>query len=162
MNKPSARTVYFALMKMLLIALAAALFVTVAGHTTAVAKTGWSEDFDKSLARTKAEKKIMLVDFTGSDWCHICIQLDKEVFAKKEFAEYAKQNLVLMEADFPLGKEQTKEIKVQNEKLKERYEIEGFPMIIVLDADGKKLGKLGYMEGGPKAFIAELEKLKGK
>ena len=62
---------------------------------------GWSDNYAKALAQAKAEKKLVLVDFTGSDWCGWCIKLDKEVFSKPEFKTYAKENLVLVELDFP-------------------------------------------------------------
>ena len=130
--------------------------------TLALAKDGWSEEYDKALAQAKVDKKLVVLDFTGSDWCGWCIKLDKEVFSQAEFGEYAKKNLVLVELDYPRGKEQTKEIKAQNEKLQKEYKIEGYPTIIVLNAEGKKVGELGYQPGGPKAFIAALEKLKGK
>ena len=149
-------------MKTLLTSIAGALAVLVLTNTAAMAKPGWSEDLEKATAQAKAEKKLMLIDFTGSDWCGWCIKLDKEVFSKPEFEEYAKKNLVLLEADYPQSKEQTKELKAQNEKLQKQYKIEGYPTVIVLNSEGKKVGELPYMEGGPKAFIAALEKLKGK
>ena len=130
--------------------------------TLVFAKDGWSEEYDKALAQAKADKKLVVLDFTGSDWCGWCIKLDKEVFSQAEFAEYAKKNLVLVELDYPRTKEQSKEIKAQNGKLQKEYKIEGYPTIIVLNSEGKKVGELGYQPGGPKAFIAELEKLKGK
>jgi protein disulfide-isomerase len=130
--------------------------------TLALAKDGWSEEYDKALAQAKADKKLVLLDFTGSDWCGWCIKLDKEVFSQAEFGEYAKKNLVLVELDFPRSKEQSKEIKAQNAKLQAQFKIEGYPTIIVLNSEGKKVGELGYQPGGPKAFIAELDKLKGK
>ena len=130
--------------------------------TAALAKPGWTEDYDKALAQAKTEKKLVLLDFTGSDWCGWCIKLDKEVFSKPEFKDYAKQNLVLVELDFPQQKQQTKKIKEQNGKLQGEYKIRGYPTVIVLNGEGKKVGELGYMEGGPKAFTAELDKLKTK
>ena len=102
----------------------------------------------------------MLMDFTGSDWCGWCIKLKKEVFSKPEFAEYASKNLVLMEVDFPRAKQLSASVKEQNENLAQHFNVQGFPTIVVLNADGKKVGELGYMEGGPTAFIAELEKLR--
>ncbi|MFZ4682266.1 MAG: thioredoxin family protein [Terrimicrobiaceae bacterium] len=125
-------------------------------------RPGWSDDYEKSLARAKEEKKLTLLDFTGSDWCGWCIKLDNEVFSKSKFKSYAKDNLVLVELDFPRGKSQTKKLKEQNARLAAQYNIEGYPTVIVLNSDGKKVGELGYLEGGPEAFIAELEKLKGK
>jgi thioredoxin-related protein len=130
--------------------------------SAALAAAGWDDDYGKAMARAKAENKTVLLDFTGSDWCGWCIKLDKEVFSKAEFKDYAKQNLVLVEVDFPQGKQQTKKLKEQNEKLQKEHGVRGYPTIVVLDPDGKKLGQLGYMEGGPKNFIAKLDELKSK
>ena len=139
--------------------LAAALAVST---SAALAAGGWDDDYAKALAKAKTEKKMVLLDFTGSDWCGWCVKLDKEVFSKPEFKTYAKDNLVLVEVDFPNGKSQSKKLKEQNEKLKQEFGISGFPTIIVLNAEGKQVGKLGYMEGGPTAFIAKVNELKGK
>ena len=149
-------------MKTLLAKLTGTLAVLALASTLALAKDGWSEEYDKALAQAKADKKLVLLDFTGSDWCGWCIKLDKEVFSQAEFAEYAKKNLVLVELDFPQSKEQSKELKAQNAKLQGEFKIKGYPTIIVLNSEGKKVGELGYQPGGPKAFIAELDKLKGK
>jgi protein disulfide-isomerase len=65
-----------------------------------------------------------------------------------------------VEVDFPNKKKQSAELKAANNALQKKYGIKGYPTIVVLDGDGKKVGELGYMKGGPKAFIAELEKLK--
>ena len=149
-------------MKTLLAKLTGILAMLALTSALALAKPGWSEEYDKALAQAKADKKLVLLDFTGSDWCGWCIKLDKEVFSQAEFGEYAKKNLVLVELDFPRSKEQSKEIKAQNAKLQGEFKIQGYPTIIVLNSEGKKVGELGYQPGGPKAFIAELEKLKGK
>jgi protein disulfide-isomerase len=120
----------------------------------------WFTDLPKAQEQAKADKKLVMLDFTGSDWCGWCIKLNKEVFSQPEFADYAKKNLVLVEVDFPRNKPQSDALKKANEELQEKYKIEGYPTIIVLDSTGKKLGELSYEPGGPKAFIRELEKLK--
>ena len=122
----------------------------------------WQTDLPKAQAKAKAEKKLVMLDFTGSDWCGWCIRLNKEVFSKPEFVQYAQTNLVAVEVDFPRLKKQTEEQKKANQALQEKYKIEGYPTIIVLNGAGEQVGQLGYMPGGPKAFIAELEKLKKK
>ena len=127
---------------------------------SAFAKSGWVEDYEKALATAKAEKKMVLIDFTGSDWCSWCIKLDKEVFSKPKFKEYAKEKFVLVEIDFPQTKRLSKPKQAAHDALAKKYSVEGFPTVIVLDSEGKEIGKLGYVEGGPEAFIAELEKLK--
>jgi len=120
----------------------------------------WLTDLPKAQAQAKKESKLVLLDFTGSDWCGWCIKLKGEVFDLKEFKDYADKNVVLVEVDFPRKKQLSAEQKKANNALQEKYGIEGYPTIIVLNGDGKKVGKLGYMKGGPKAFIAELDKLK--
>src|SRR5438046_2042050 len=121
------------------------------------AEEQWLTDLPKAQAKAKAEKKLVMLDFTGSDWCGWCIKLHKEVFSTPEFGEYAKKNLVLVVVDFPTPKvPQPAELKKANQALQEKYGIEGYPTIIVLDGNGKQVGKLGYAPGGPKAFIAEL------
>ena len=132
------------------------------GALVARAELNWQTDAAKAQTQAKAEKKLVMLDFTGSDWCGWCIRLNKEVFSKPEFAEYAKKNLVLVEVDFPRRKELSAEQKKANGALAAKYQIEGYPTLIILDGAGQKVGQLGYMAGGPKAFIAELDKLKKK
>ena len=124
------------------------------------AAEAWLTDLPKAQAQAKTENKLVMADFTGSDWCGWCIRLHKEVFSTPEFAEYAKKNLVLVEIDFPAKKPQSPALKKANAALQAKYKVEGYPTIIVLNGDGNKVGQLGYVRGGPKAFIAELEKLK--
>jgi len=140
----------------------ALLSLALVTSTAAFAAAGWDDDYEKALAKAKAEKKMVVLDFTGSDWCGWCIKLDKEVFSKKEFKDYAKDNLVLVEVDFPQTKKLPKKTQEQNEKLQKEHSIRGYPTIIVLDSEGKKVGQLGYMEGGPTPFIAKLDELKKK
>ena len=123
----------------------------------------WSTDLPKALAQAKAEKKAVLMDFTGSDWCPPCKALHKNVLVSKEFEDYAEKNLILVVVDFPKSKPQTEELKKANEQLQEKFKVEGFPTIIVLDGDGKQLSKtVGYDGEKPKEFIAKLEALKKK
>ena len=126
-------------------------------------RTGLADGPAKAQAKAKAENKLVLIDFTGSDWCGWCIKLDKEVFSTPEFKEYAEKNLVLVEMDFPPKKPQSAELKKANAELKTKYNVKGYPTIVVLDKDGKEIGRQpGYAEGGPKAFIARLEGFKKK
>jgi thioredoxin-related protein len=143
------------LSRFLLLALVASLTIS-----SACAKSGWLTDYKQAQSEAKAGKKLVLLNFTGSDWCGWCIRLDREVFSKPEFQEYAQKNLVLLELDFPRNKQLTAAEKSQNQELAEQYQIQGFPTIIVLDGEGKKVGELGYVPGGTAAFIAELEKIR--
>jgi len=129
-------------------------------NTVAAAKAGWLTSYDQAQKEAQSKNRLLLMDFTGSDWCGWCIMLDKEVFSKPEFKEYANKNLVLLELDFPRTKKMPPETTAQNERLLMKYGIQGFPTVVVFDSSGKPLGALGYQAGGPQAFIAELERLR--
>jgi thioredoxin-related protein len=134
---------------------------SVAANTAAAAaKAGWLTSYEQAQQEAQSKNRLLLMDFTGSDWCGWCIMLDKEVFSKPEFKEYASKNLVLLELDFPRRKQMPPETAAQNEKLLMKYGIQGFPTVVVFDSSGKPLGALGYQAGGPQAFIAQLEKLR--
>ena len=116
-------------------------------------------DYAAAKAKAKSDNKFVLLEFTGSDWCGYCKRMQAEVFSKPEFQQYAAKNLILVELDFPRSKPQSDAVKTQNMKLASEYEIEGFPTLIVLSPDGKRVANFfGYMEGGPEAFIAAVEK----
>jgi protein disulfide-isomerase len=140
-----------------LVALIFALTISVRG-----AEDGWLTDYAAASKKAAAENKPMLLDFTGSDWCGWCIKLDKEVFSGPEFVAYAKKNLVLVKVDFPRSKSQSATVRKQNEKLAAKFKIEGYPTIVVLNAQGVQIGELGYQAGGAKPWIAELENLTKK
>jgi thiol:disulfide interchange protein len=127
------------------------------------AEGDWLTDLPKAQAQAKAEKKMVLMDFTGSDWCPPCKALHKNVLISPDFIQFAKANLVLVELDFPNNKPQSAALKAANIALQEKFKVEGYPTIIVLDADGKQLSKeVGYSGESPKEYVAKLEKLRKK
>jgi len=133
--------------------------LAVLGTSAASANPDWLTDYKQAQEQAKTSKKLVLMNFTGSDWCGWCIRLNREVFTKPEFQEYAHQKLILLEVDFPRARQLPAAEKSQNEQLAQKYQIRGFPTIVVLDGEGKMIGELGYTPGGPSAFIAALEKL---
>ena len=122
------------------------------------AAEGWLTDLDAGIKVAKAEKKAILVDFTGSDWCGWCIRLKKEVFDQKEFAAVTK-DFVLVELDYPQKKKQSAEEKAKNKAWAEKFAIEGFPTILLMDSNGEPFAQTGYQEGGPVKYLAHLAEL---
>ena len=146
-------------MKTHLFSLGAALAVAVLLPAFARADTGWETDLKKAQEQAKSSNKLVFLDFTGSDWCGYCIRLNADILSKPAFKDYATKNLVLVEVDFPRAKPQTVDTRKQNQELAEKYGIQGFPTIVVLNGAGQKVWQYeGYFPGGPDAFIAELEK----
>ncbi len=142
-------------MKKLYLSLMALLLVVQVG----CARLEWTTNLPDSQTAAKAQNKLVLLDFTGSDWCAWCIKMHKEVLDTGKFAAYARNNLVLVEVDFPEKKVLPERLKAANEALQEKYKVEGFPTYIALNAEGKEIWRQeGYLAGGPEAFIAALEK----
>jgi thioredoxin-related protein len=129
------------------------------GLVSAPAESTWLSNFQKAQTEAKASHKFLLLNFTGSDWCIWCKRLDAEVFAQPEFQSYAKDHLVLMTVDFPRRTALAPEVRKQNEELAQKYGVDGFPTIVVLNSEGKQVGLLGYQPGGASAFLKELQKL---
>lgn len=119
----------------------------------------WVTDFDKALAAAKESQKPIFAFFTGSDWCPWCIKFESEISSKEEFQDYAKNTFVLFKADFPRTKKIESELRKKNADLAEKYEVEGFPTVLLLDPDGKKIVTTGYRTGGVEAYIDHLKSL---
>ena len=114
----------------------------------------WSTDYAASIAQAASQKKPVVLEFTGSDWCPPCMKQNKDVFEQPAFEEFAKNNLVLVKLDFPRAKPQDPEIKQRNQQLAAQYQVQGFPTVILLDAEGKELAReVGYKGGGVPGFI---------
>ena len=127
------------------------------------AAEGWKKDYTAALAEAAKENKMVLLDFTGSDWCGWCIKLQKDTFSKPEFKKFAQESLVLVELDFPRGKTQSDELKKQNEELAEKFGVQGFPTLVLLDPQGKEATRnVGYLQGGPEAFIQWVESARNR
>ena len=132
--------------------------ITGANVAAPVATAGaWTTDYAAALAQAGKENKKVFLFFTGSDWCGWCKRLDKEILSTAEFKTYAAENLILVKLDFPRSLPQSGQIKAQNRQLAEKHDIKGYPTIIVLNSSGKRIGDLGYMEGGPTGFVKELK-----
>ncbi len=146
-------------MKKLLLTLSALI---CAGQLFA-ADAAWMTDLSKAQAKAKEEKKLVFVEFTGSDWCPPCKKLKAEILSSADFAKYAQENLVLVELDFPRAKEQSQDLKDANKALSQKFGIRGFPTVIVFDGEGKELNRqVGFGGGSAKDYIAKLDGLKKK
>lgn len=137
--------------------LASTTLSIVAITATAFASTpeGWTNQLDKAFEKAKAEKKSVLVEFTGSDWCPPCIAMRKNVFTKKEFIEAASKKFVLVELDFPNS---NPEETAKNQPFAEKYKVEGFPTVILFTAEGKETTRF-YASEYPttEAFLKHLK-----
>ena len=121
----------------------------------------WNTDFEKAHKTAVDDKKMILINFCGSDWCGPCIRLKHEILESAAFENYAADHLVLIRADFPrqkknqLSPEQTK----RNEELADKYNPQGdFPLTVLLDSNGKLIKKWeGFPATNPDDFVSEIK-----
>ena len=119
----------------------------------------WGTDLPAALAEAKKEGKLVLMDFTGSDWCPPCQALHNNVLSRQAFVDYAEKRLVLVELDFPQRRELPPDLKKKNVALQKKFNVVGFPTLIVLDNDGRELAReVGLAHNDPADIIAWLDK----
>ncbi|WP_299886091.1 thioredoxin family protein [uncultured Lacinutrix sp.] len=119
----------------------------------------WNTNIDdaKKTANEKGHKIILV--FSGSDWCAPCMKLEREIWDSEVFKTYSKEHYTLLKADFPKRKKNAlpETLQIHNNKLAEQYNPNGyFPLVVVLDKEGKALGQMGYEKIEPKKYIDKL------
>jgi thioredoxin-related protein len=145
------------------------MFTTLAGSvlllatsaSAAPAGEAWHADFDAATAVAKQEGKDLLVDFTGSDWCGWCVRLHREVFGHEEFTAEAGKKFVLVALDFPSSEELRAKVPnpARNEELQKRYEVQGFPTVLLMNVEGEVYASTGYRDGGVTSYLAHLDEI---
>lgn len=114
----------------------------------------WEPNFATALGHAKARKCHVLIVYTGSDWSPWCQRMESEVYSQPEFARYSREKFVLLKLDYLRQTPQSVAAFTQNELLAQRYNVKSFPSVVVVDMNGKVVGRLsGYREGGTANFI---------
>jgi protein disulfide-isomerase len=128
----------------------------------------WETDMSKAVERAEKENKVIMLFFTGSDWCGWCIRLQNEVFKQADFKSWAQEKVVLVELDFPRNTPQSETIKNQNVTLSQMFEIKGYPTVWFVKPSKsgekinlEKIGSTGYVAGGPGAWLLGANQILG-
>jgi protein disulfide-isomerase len=145
------------------------LFLLVGSYNLQAQEISWHTNLDKAVAASNKAKKPIMMFFTGSDWCGWCIRLQKEVLKTPEFAAWAKENVILLELDFPRRSPMTPELSKQNMELQQMFQVQGYPTVWFAKATVKngqtnfdKIGSTGYVAGGPQKWLEGANQILGK
>lgn len=144
-------------MKMIRFFSLAVLVMLLTAH--GVSAQDWVLDFDTAQQTAQSEDKIIVLVFSGSDWCGPCIKLEKTIWTTDEFNAYAKENYVMARADFPRRKANalSQEQQAKNNKLAEIYNPKGyFPLVVILDKNLTVLGRTGYKKMTPTEYVEHI------
>ena len=123
--------------------------------SSANAGASWMTDIDSALAKAEKEKKNVLVQFTGSDWCPACIMMEEKVFSKKKFADATKKNFILVKIDMP---DKDKDLKKKNTQVMRKYKVSGIPSVLLFGDDGHEFYRFSASQfPSIEKFLAHLD-----
>ncbi len=146
-------------MKRLIARLYLSCLISWTAWSVSAADLTWFTDLAKAQAQAKSEQKTVLLYFHGSDWCPTCVEFQQQVIQTPEFIHYARQALVLVDVDFPDKVKQAATLKRANLALQARYNIAGYPTLVLVDEAGKTLfQEVDYHGGGPAEVLPNLKK----
>jgi len=142
------------------------LFFLFTNYLSSAQELTWFTNANEAVKKSNSQNKPLLMFFTGSDWCGWCIRLQKEVFSQPEFKQWAIENVVLLELDFPRRSQQEESLKNQNAQILNVFGVRGYPTIWIvkptLNSDKVNfdpLGSIGYIAGGPNTWIESANKI---
>ncbi|WP_294216475.1 thioredoxin family protein [uncultured Chryseobacterium sp.] len=119
-------------MKIILLALCMAMSFTCARAQA---------NFEAAKKEAAENNELILLNFSGSDWCIPCIKLHKNIIASEDFKKLSDDKVIVyMNADFPRNRKNqlAADLKKENAMLADLYNPKGiFPYTLLLDPHGK-------------------------
>jgi protein disulfide-isomerase len=135
------------------------LFAGSINCSEAADRINWFTNYDEAVKTSRNTTKPMVLLFTGSDWCTWCIKLEDEAFNSPDFANAVGDKFVFVKLDFPLNRSQPTEVTAQNKRLQKQFDVQGYPSVIILDSQQRKIANTGYRPGGGKQYATHLLQL---
>ena len=122
---------------------------------------GWDEDFEAGKATAEKSGKLILLAFSGSDWCGWCVKMEKEIYSDKKFISEAKKKFVLLMIDNPQNKSILSPLAAkQNSELTRKYNVRGFPSTVIVRPSGEEVRRFGgYQRSGVDGFLKALDEV---
>ena len=125
---------------------------TTPAMTAPSAGINWLTTYSEAVAQSQSTSKPIVILFTGTTWCPACMNLEREVIKKPEFAQLVGNKFIFLKAEMPGFSSEASPFK----PLVERYGINAYPSIVVVNANGQLLYRVNYRQGGPRAYADEL------
>jgi len=119
----------------------------------------WQTNVQEAIEISKETGKPIFAFFTGKEWCSWCKKLENKILSKEAFITYAKENLILLELDFPRGR---RDLPTEQINLARKFRIQGYPTVILMDAETNLLGKTGFENMTPQQYVENVQKMISK
>lgn len=120
----------------------------------------WFENVAEAIKVGAEQEKDLLILYTGSDWCPPCKKLEEEILTDADFLKEIQTGFVLVKLDFPQNLVQKPETVKQNKEWQEKFGIDGYPTIVLMDSEQRPYGFTGYEKDGVEAYLGLLEGLR--
>ena len=137
------------------------LFFFVLGFSLQIQAQDWTFNYEQGLEASQKTDKLLMLVFQGSDWCTPCIKLEKKIWQSEAFINYSNQKLILVKLDFPRKKvNQLDDLqKKHNNKKAEKFNPNGyFPLVVVMNSNGKVLDQFGYENWSVDTYIKRIDR----
>lgn len=139
---------------------ASVLFSISMTPLTAADQSYWRSDYESALTEAVESKRLVLLSFTGSDWCLWCRKLDRELFSQEPFQEGINHIAVPVQIDFPRHRQLPPREQRRNKVLQARFKVEAIPTVILYDpVTQKELLRHSYLETEPHAYLQSIHAL---
>jgi len=122
-------------------------------------KIQWFTNYNTAVKEAAKNQKPIVLFFTGSDWCGWCKKMHQEVFSSPDFVSQVGNAFIFVDVDFPMNQQLAPEIAQQNNMLKQKFGVTGYPTVIILDSKENFIAETGYRPGGGKAYADYLKQL---
>jgi thiol:disulfide interchange protein len=87
---------------------------------------------EEAIEKAQLENKMIFADMSAV-WCPTCRKLDNEVFTDEKVKAALNEHYVFSRIDYE---------SAEGEAFMQRYNVAGFPTLLILDNKGNKLGQL--------------------
>lgn len=112
----------------------------------------WYQNYEQAVNQAQAESKFLVLFFTWTGNCSWCTKLEEEVLSTPEFADAIGNKLIFVKVDYS----SEPQYAAQNDQLKKKYNIRGYPTLVILDPHLQQVGVTGYRPGGGKQYASYL------
>lgn len=120
----------------------------------------WFSNFEEAKKKASENHKLLLINFSGSDWCEACNAWGAKVFGTDTFKSIAEKNLILVNSDYPRDKKYLLPYNLQQQynSLMKKYNPHlQFPFTVLIDQNGNKLGEWALSQiFTPEKFINDI------
>ncbi len=117
--------------------------------------TGAEMEGLRAMAKVQGKDRIVVL-LTGTSWCRACQMLDENVIQKRDWESFISSEAVFAKYDYGASERPTTGAK--GEMLK-KFDIEGFPTMIIMDEDGEVIEEIpGYNRGGLAYYKARISR----